>query len=765
MKQEQEAMMISARNGAAVPLKQVSITARLIDLLAVVEVTQTYRNEGKTDIEAVYTFPLPMDATLLDLSLAIGERRLSGQVVEKREAAVRYERAIESGNSALMLERAADGLCTLNLGHLRADEQAVVSFRYGLIGRWNGDVFSFRLPTTLAPRYGDAGMAGLSSHQEPVHAIDARYPFSLGIEAFGRLSLANIQSPSHAIAQRSTEGRTVVTLARDAMLDRDLVVDFTVSGDIPAYACYAQDGEQFAAWASFRPQLAMPELGAAVRSLRLVIDCSGSMGGESIAQAKEALLQIIDRLIPEDRFNITAFGSHHRHLFNQEAGVNPVNLAIARNWIKRLQADMGGTEMAAAVEAACGQEAALAERDILLVTDGEVWDDGRIVNAANHHRWRIFAVGVGSAPAEPVLRKISESTGGATELVVPGDDMSRRIVRHFERLREPQAAGRVAWPAKIEWQSGLGREAAFRCFHGDTINAFAVLADKPHGEIALVITQQQGERQFATAIDIAPAEIAADLPRLVAAQWLKQARPQHAAAIALRYQLLTEYTNYLVILERTEEEAGDGMPELQRVPQMLAAGWGGFGYTVDSYDDVPAFCRSAPAALRLSSSGSASRYDLNDQSRTSLYTKLKEVIVPPKNTPKDLLRALAVMCRGQGHPLDLGVIRNDRLRKTAPPELLHLIDELTAKEHDERLLWVIVAWIVMAMMPAGRKQESRFRLLIEATAAAAQGEVAGQLAERVAGLSENGWGKSEEREREAEMAVFDIPGFLRKQAD
>ncbi len=62
MRSEQKALMMSARSGVTVPLKRVSIVARLLDLLAIVEVAQTYRNEGKTGIEAVYTFPLPAEA-------------------------------------------------------------------------------------------------------------------------------------------------------------------------------------------------------------------------------------------------------------------------------------------------------------------------------------------------------------------------------------------------------------------------------------------------------------------------------------------------------------------------------------------------------------------------------------------------------------------------------------------------------------------------------------------------------------------------------
>ena len=49
-----------------------------------VTVSQTYRNDERVNIEAVYTFPLPLDAVLLELEVEIGGRLLKGVVVEKK---------------------------------------------------------------------------------------------------------------------------------------------------------------------------------------------------------------------------------------------------------------------------------------------------------------------------------------------------------------------------------------------------------------------------------------------------------------------------------------------------------------------------------------------------------------------------------------------------------------------------------------------------------------------------------------------------------
>ena len=59
------ASALTGLEGERVALCDVSVSAVLQDLLADVTVSQTYRNDERVNIEAVYTFPLPLDAVLL----------------------------------------------------------------------------------------------------------------------------------------------------------------------------------------------------------------------------------------------------------------------------------------------------------------------------------------------------------------------------------------------------------------------------------------------------------------------------------------------------------------------------------------------------------------------------------------------------------------------------------------------------------------------------------------------------------------------------
>jgi Ca-activated chloride channel family protein len=47
--------------------------------------------------------------------------------------------------------------------------------------------------------------------------------------------------------------------------------------------------------------------------------------------------------------------------------------------------------------------------------------------------------------------------------------------------------------------------------------------------------------------------------------------------LAVRYQLMSQWTNYLVVHVRANAEKAEDLPKIVRVPQVLAAGWHGMG--------------------------------------------------------------------------------------------------------------------------------------------------------------------------------------------
>ena len=550
-----------------VALQGVNICARLHQRIAEVEVVQSYVNASQKNIETIYTFPLPIGAVLLSLDVEIAGKKLSGHVVERQRAERDYEDAITDGNSAVMLQETGPGLYTASIGNLMPAETAVIKYRYALMLRWQGTKVRFLLPTTIAPRYGHAQAHGMQPHLVRTSSLTAQYPLKLRVVVEGELAASVITCLTHPIAFEKQPDALAITLANGAVLDRDFVL--TLAADVAQSSCsYVQDGDEFIAAASMRIPPVAPSSATSL-GVKLVIDCSGSMAGTSIAQARKAALEILHALSPNDRFNVSLFGDEIEHLFPTMVPATPPFLSKAVNRLEFLEADMGGTEMQAALLSTFALQGAENTPSVLLITDGEIEAQEMMLRCAKTCAHRIFTVGVGSAVVDVFLESLARTTGGACELVSPQEGMAEKILTQFHRLRQPQLEqAQMQWPCAPEWSTALPQTL----FAGDTVHVFAGFKQAVDGVITLH-TALAGTPMSVSADATLSTE--AELPRIAAAHRMKNATPAQALALALQYQLLSPFTSYLVVAHR-KVQAND-LPVLHQVPQMLAADWGGTG--------------------------------------------------------------------------------------------------------------------------------------------------------------------------------------------
>lgn len=559
-------------------LQKVAIRGVVAAPLLEVELEQEYRNDSGDDLEVVYTFPLPPRAALTALSFRIGDSELCGCVVARREAADRYEDTVASGDSVVLVESAANGAFTAQLGNLRAGETAVVRLRYAQLAEAAGDAWRIAIPTVLAPLYGDAvADGGLQPHQEPLHSMTVEYPLALTLEIRGAWGVHDIESPSHAIAIAPGEAGLRVTA--QGVLDRDFVLRLARKTPATAVAA-ASEGEHVGLVSLVVPETAVRRQPC---SLRIVLDCSGSMAGEAIDWATVACQRVIARLSDEDEFAITRFGSSHEHWQPQPVAADAEQRRRAEHWLGGIAADLGGTEMESALQAAAALHGRAAA-DLLLITDGQIWSTDALIRWARRAGLRIFVVGVGSAPHAAFLRTLAQATGGRCEIVSPGENLDGAAQRLLTAIKTPSAAPSVRWPQPPLWEVQFPPRPAV----GDTVHCFAGFAQPPTGEVQLDVGGQPLPPQRL--------EGGAPLPALVRLAALERIRAGHfekPAAAAERYQLVTEWTSLIAVAVRAAEDKAGALPALAVVPSMLPAGWGGFGAS------VPWASRDAAALARL----------------------------------------------------------------------------------------------------------------------------------------------------------------------
>lgn len=680
--------------GEQIALESVDVKATLQGLFSEVTMTQVYRNLESVNIEAVYTFPLPLDAVLLELTLELNGETLTGVVQPRAEAAEVYEEAMEEGDTAVLLEKSGPGLFTVNLGNLQAGERALVRFRFSQLHRWQGDTLRFQLPTTIAPRYGDPSAVGMQPHQIPEYCLNADHGFSLQLQVLGDLSRAVYECPTHRVSVVDTqESRSFTLNGGSAQMDRDFVLMLREPEGQGGETLVVPDGDQHLVLASFHPHLPAGEQ-SPPRCIKLVIDCSGSMSGDSIAQARAALHEILALLEPGDWFNIVAFGSNYRMLSEQLLPVSENSLAMAARFVAELDADMGGTEINRALIAAydSGVREGLSQ-DLLLITDGEVWQHDAVVKAAHRSRHRIFTVGVGSAVSEAFLRQLAEQTGGACELVSPHEGMAEHIVRHFKRIDQPSAAAvKVVWPDTPVRQ--FPREIG-QVFAGDTLHLFAWFDEPPTGETMLVIDVDDGQtlrqRLRITGANEADEAIRAALPRVAANARIDPDLPEESKELAVSYQLVTEQTSCVLVYQREIEQKADGVPVLRKVPQMLAAGWGGMGTMDACMEDLAEPVHKAPARRMESRIGMRDLKSCSYSRRSSIVRSEK---MPPLsgNLIDNLNQLFDENSAGSFNLSTVAELRKEGLGRI-PADVL---DQLVDKGMDERS--VVIAYLQLLLV-------------------------------------------------------------------
>ena len=577
-----EPALMRSEDGTTVPLVEVVGTARAEGLLLQTTLRQRYVNRSGRNVEAVYTFPLPRSAVLLGLAFTLGERRLTGRVAERKVAERAYEDAIDDGDSAVLLERTGDGLYTVSVGNLMAGEEATVELRYGeLLSFVQGQV-RVAIPTTVAPRYGNAAAAGVAPHAVPDADLGATYPARFSVELAGALAEGAVSCPSHAARLQRTDASVVVSL--DGHLDRDFVVVVDGLAGRPM-ATLARDGDGWVALASFLP--ALDRASEAPLTLKVLVDCSGSMQGDSIAQARAAVARLVERLAPEDRISVSAFGSTVVHAASGLRKANAAHRAACLGWAEALQADLGGTEIEGALASLFGHGGAEGRNaDVFMITDGQTWAGDAIVARARANDQRVFIVAVGASPAESALSPLAQATGGAVEFVTPNESIEAALMRLFARLRQPRAADvTVHWPATVDWQAPLPGAL----FGGETLHALARFAARPDGEVRLAWRDGAPRAQAVPLAREWPAAApdADALPRVAAGLAVAALPEPERGAFAERYQLVTADTSMVLVLERDAAERADALPQGVKVRPMLAAGWGGVGTVARSASMLP----------------------------------------------------------------------------------------------------------------------------------------------------------------------------------
>ncbi|HOH30746.1 MAG TPA: VIT domain-containing protein, partial [Candidatus Hydrogenedentes bacterium] len=455
-KQGQGFAVVAAASGKKVRLamQELWLTGTVLPLGARLVVRHTFQSQEKKPLEAVYAFALPRDAAMRRFRIVGEGFNVESALKPLEEARHAYEDGLEEGHLAALAQQYADGLVNLNLGNIRPNETVTVYIEIAAGVACTDNGFRFRFPFTLAPGYHAQAAYGATEEGEgeitlpeeifgdvilPRWRQDARELHRVGFDlnvAAGN-DTVEIASPSHPVSVQVRSGAPArVTLATEADVpDRDLVLEAKYALTEPAvFAGWDTAGK--GRFAAIVPSTCFGPVPDTPKRVVFLIDHSGSMSGKPFEQAKRATLACIAALQPEDRFGIVFFESGTTVF---PAGCNAADQEqrnAARAFVNSMET-AGGTELSAGIHEAA---TLLPEGgDILLLTDGQVYETETIITRARKAGVRVHCLGIGSASQDRFLALLARKTGGASHFATPRERVDEAALRLFNAIGAPAA--------------------------------------------------------------------------------------------------------------------------------------------------------------------------------------------------------------------------------------------------------------------------------------------------------------------------------------
>src|SRR5512138_1498227 len=146
------------------PLKHTDVKAEITGFLSRVTVTQEFENPFKEKIEAVYTFPLPQNAAVDDMTMIVGNRTVRGKILRREEAEAVYEAAKNRGQTASLLNQERPNIFTQSVANILPGEQIKIVISYVETLKYEDGSYEFVFPMVVGPRYVPGNATGAQGH-------------------------------------------------------------------------------------------------------------------------------------------------------------------------------------------------------------------------------------------------------------------------------------------------------------------------------------------------------------------------------------------------------------------------------------------------------------------------------------------------------------------------------------------------------------------------------------------------------------------------
>lgn len=406
------------------------VDVQIMNQVSRTSIDQVFINNHQRDIEGIFIFPLPEEAAVSEFSMYVGEKKIEGEILDADKARQIYEDIVRRLKDPALLEYIGRNMFRARVYPIPAGGEKRIKIAYSEMLRAEKDLVRYVYP--------------LNTEQFSLHPIKE---VAISVKIESKTPLSSIYSPSHKVSVRKeAEGEARISYeGKNLKPNKDFVLYYSLSQEDIGLTFLSSQGlkeNYFMLLAS--PRYTKKKERVLNKNLIFVIDSSGSMRGQKIIQAKEAVRFIIHHLDEQDRFSIVDFDDGVETFISELVPATAENREKAVSFVDEIE-DAGGTNINEALLRALRMvKPGDRPNYILFLTDGRPTvgitatpDILRNISQANTHRSRIFVFGVGNDVNTELLNRISIDHRGPSVYVREDENLELAISSYYEKIASP----------------------------------------------------------------------------------------------------------------------------------------------------------------------------------------------------------------------------------------------------------------------------------------------------------------------------------------
>uniref|UniRef100_UPI00398E7C2A protein mono-ADP-ribosyltransferase PARP4 isoform X2 n=1 Tax=Pristiophorus japonicus TaxID=55135 RepID=UPI00398E7C2A len=567
--------------GNVIPLQEIHVEAKLMDLVAQVMVFQSYTNPNIFPIEAKYVFPLDDTAAVCGFEAFINGKHIIGQVKEKQQAHHEYRKAIKQGHGAYLMDQAAADIFTISIGNLPPNANVIIKITYITELSVDCEYISFLLPGSLTSQ--QRGKALQEETQESLEKINVKEQepaggLSVNLSIEMPYEIKEITSPTHSIKIKRTDCTAVVSVEQNSSLGAGFQL-LILLAEIHAPRMWVENNpekDSQACMLAFYPEFDVGTLSDC--EAIICLDCSYSMRGLALEEAKKVALLILKYLPTTCRFNVITFGTDYKELFrcsqqrNSEDAVN-----TAHDFILSVQNPMGNTDFWRPLLNLNLLAPSKRIRNVLLISDGHIQNEALTLKTVHQNvkHTRIFTCSVGSTANRHMLRILAQHGGGAHEIFDNNTRFSwkAKVLSQVDRVTQPGCSSiSVKWKVFNAPDPVQAPAQIHSVFSSSRLLIYGFVPHCTQAALCAVINNQEVSTMVSTTeLQKTKGKI---LHRLTARALIgdyengslhtdesehemkKSTLKSYIIELSKEYSIVTQFTSFVAIEERVEQEEG-----------------------------------------------------------------------------------------------------------------------------------------------------------------------------------------------------------------